>query len=126
MSLSSIPTISLNDYLGSYMTYLRAPIDALKSKKSALEVKLAIFTDLKEKLKDLEDLAEELAGAGTSSSFLSKSVTSSNTSVLTATAGSSAASGAHSIFVTQLARAHTVASRRSEATGSRPIEEDDR
>jgi flagellar hook-associated protein 2 len=98
--------------MNSYLTYLRAPITALETRKSALEVKLAIFTDLKEKLKDLEDLAEGLAGTGTSSSFLSKSVTSSNTSVLTATASTSAASGAHTIFVTQLARAHTVASGR--------------
>ncbi len=112
MSLSSIPTISLNDYLSSYLTYLQAPITALEEQKSALEVKLAIFTDLKEKLRDLEDLAEELAGTGTSSSFLSKSVTSSNTNVLTATASASAASGGHTISVTQLARAHTVASGR--------------
>jgi flagellar hook-associated protein 2 len=112
MSPSSIPTISLNDYLGSYMTYLQEPINVLNGQKSALEVKLAIFSDLKEKLEDLKDLAEQLAGTGTSSSFLTKSVTSSNTSVLTATASSSAASGAHSIFVTQLARAHTVASGR--------------
>lgn len=112
MSPSSIPTISLNDYLSSYMTYLQAPINALEEQKSALEVKSAIFKDLREKLRDLEDLAEDLAGTGSTSSFLSKSVTSSNTSVLTATASGSAASGAHTIFVTQLARAHTVASSR--------------
>jgi flagellar hook-associated protein 2 len=112
MSSSSIPSISLNDYLSTYLTYLQAPITALENKKSDLEVKLAVFSDLKEKLRDLEDLAEELAGTGSSSSFMAKSVASSDTSVLTATASSSAASGAHSIFVTQLARAHTVASGR--------------
>ncbi len=112
MSSLSIPSISLNDYLNSYLTYLRAPITALENQKSDLEVKYAVFTDLRDKLKDLEDLAEELAKTGTQSSFLSKSVTSSNTGVLTATAGASAASGAHTIFVTQLARAHTVASGR--------------
>jgi flagellar hook-associated protein 2 len=112
MSSLSIPSISLNDYLNSYLTYLRAPITALENQKSDLEVKYAVFTDLREKMRDLEDLADELAKTGTQSSFLSKSVTSSNTSVLTATAGASAASGAHTIFVTQLARAHTVASGR--------------
>lgn len=112
MSPSSIPTISLNDYLSTYLTYLQAPITALEGKKSDLEVKLAVFKDLKEKLKELEDLAEDLAGTGSSSSFLTKSVTSSNASVLTASAGTTAASGAHTIFVNQLARAHTVASSR--------------
>ena len=116
--MSSVPSISLNDYLNSYMTYLRAPINTLEQQKSDLEVKYAVFTDLKNKLKDLEDLAEELSGTGTQSTFLSKSVTSSNTNVLTASASTSAASGAHTIFVTQLARAHTVASNRYDQDGT--------
>jgi len=52
MSSSSIPSISLNDYLSAYLTYLQAPITTLETKKSDLEVKLAIFSDLKEKLED--------------------------------------------------------------------------
>jgi flagellar hook-associated protein 2 len=112
MSTLDITSVSLSDYLNSYMTYMRAPITALEQQKSNLEIKYAVFTDLKNKLRDLKDIAEELAGTGTESSFLSKSVTSSNTAVLTATAGSTAASGAHTVFVTQLAKAHTVASNR--------------
>ncbi len=118
MSSLSIPTLSLNDYLNTYLAYMRQPITRLESQQSDLEMKKAVFTDLKEKLEDLKDLAEALSETGTRSPFLSKSVTSSDTSVLTASASTSAASGAHTITVTQLARAHTVASGRYDRDGT--------
>jgi flagellar hook-associated protein 2 len=118
MSQVEIPTISLNDYLNTYLSYLQEPITRLEAQKSDLEIKRAVFTDLRDKLDELKDIAEELSASGTQSYFATKSATTSNSAVLTVSAAASAAAGAHTIFVTQLARAHTVASNRYDQEGT--------
>jgi flagellar hook-associated protein 2 len=112
--MSSLETysINLNNYLNQYLAYARAPITRLQNQKSDLQIKYAIFTDLSSKLSELESAAERLSGTGTYSVLDSKDVTSSDTNVVTAIAAGSAVTGSHTVFVTQLAKAHTVVSDR--------------
>jgi len=85
----------------------RRPIDLLEAQMSNLEFKLSLFNDLNGRLATLKTAAAKLA---TSSSFFVKKASSSNESVLTATAGSNATAGSHSVTVTSLAHATTQAS----------------
>ncbi len=118
MSSLDIFTISLNDYLNQSLAYVRAPLTRLESQKSELEIKYAVFTDLKSKLSALETAAEKLSASGTSSVFNTKTVTSSAESVATAVATGAAVSGSHTVFVTQLAKSHNVVSNRYDQDGT--------
>ena len=118
MSSLSTSSISLTDYLNQSLAYLRQPITSLENQRSELEVRSAVFTDLGEKLSALEDALERISASGTSSLFRSKSVTSSAENLLTATATGDAQAGSHTVFVTQLARAHAVVSGRYDQAGT--------
>jgi flagellar hook-associated protein 2 len=114
----SIPSISLSDYLSQSLAYLRRPITNLESQRSQLELRSAVFSDLGTKLSGLEDVLDRMSASGTSSLFRYKAVTSSAENVLTATATSDAQEGSHTVFVTQLARAHAVVSGRYVQSGT--------
>jgi flagellar hook-associated protein 2 len=85
----------------------RRPIDLLEFQMGNLEFKLSLFNDLNSKLAALKTAAEKLS---TSASFFVKKASSSNDAVVSATAGSNASAGSHSITVTSLAQAATQAS----------------
>ena len=118
MSSLSISAISLDDYLTQSLAYIRQPITNLEYQRSELEVKSAVFTDLAEKLSALEDVLDRISASGTSSAFRYKAVTTSAEGVLAATAASDAQEGSHTVFVTQLARAHSVVSGRYDQAGT--------
>jgi flagellar hook-associated protein 2 len=103
--------------MNSALYYVRLPLYNLQDQRSELEVKTSVFTDLKEKLETLED-ALELLGGTDSSALGTKSVTSSLEGVATGTATSSAMAGSYSVFVSQLARSHTVVSHRYTQDGT--------
>ncbi|HEY3302995.1 MAG TPA: flagellar filament capping protein FliD [Candidatus Binatia bacterium] len=85
----------------------RRPIDLLEFQMGNLEFKLSLFNDLNSKLAALKTAAGKLS---TSASFFVKKASSSDDSVVSATAGSNASAGSHSITVTSLAQAATQAS----------------
>jgi flagellar hook-associated protein 2 len=114
----NISSISLNDYLTQSLAYLRQPITNLESQRSALEVKSAVYTDLSEKLSALEEALERMTATGSSSAFRSKAVTLSVDGPLSVTATADAQAGSHTVFVTQLARAHAVVSGRYDQSGT--------
>lgn len=87
----------------------RQPISRLQSQRDQLEVRRSVYEQVDTKLSGLEDLATELA-AGSTSIFDAKTVTSSDTDVLTATVTSSAAPATYDISITTLAQAHRVRS----------------
>jgi flagellar hook-associated protein 2 len=118
VSSLSTSSISLTDYLNQSLYYLRQPITNLENQKSELEVKSGVFTDLSEKLSALQDALDRISASGTSSLFRSKSVTSSAESLVAATATGDAQAGSHTVFVTQLARAHAVVSGRYDQAGT--------
>lgn len=112
MMSSSISSINLNDYLNQGLYYLQSRLNILKTQQSDLRTKYGIFNDLRSKLQTLSEAAEPFLASGSSSVFRLMKVDSSDASVVTAIATGSAVEGAHSIHVSQMARAHTVVSNR--------------
>jgi len=83
------------------------PIDLLKARQDALTNAKNIWSDIKSKLAAL-DLA--LADLSLDTAYSGRIATSSNESVVTATAAAGAAVGSYTLTVNQLAQAHSVAS----------------
>lgn len=99
---------SLDALVEQVIAIERRPVIELEIQKSTLNVKKAIFSDLDSKLSKLQTTAKKLGDTIESTSiFNNKSVSTSNEGVVTGTAGSSAATGTHSLFVTQLAKQST-------------------
>jgi flagellar hook-associated protein 2 len=96
----------------------RGPIKVYEEEKSSLTRRNATLTDLRTNLSALNSQVQSLGQVGTLSPFAVKAVTSSATGLVTATASSSALTGAHSLTVTQLAKQSTVVSSQWTKTGS--------
>ena len=111
-------SVGLNNFLNTYLATLRQPIAKLQAQRSNLQIKYAVFTDLKTKLQSLGTAVGGLSQSGTLSTFRNKMAAASDSSVVTATATSSAARGSHTVAVTQLASAHTVVSNRYDSAGT--------
>src|SRR3990172_438478 len=109
---------SVEQLIQNILALERRPVDKLITQRSNLNVRTSLFNDLKTKLLSLRSKAQELTETGASSPLEARSVTSSNTGVLTASASASAQNGAHTIVMNQLASAHTVASNRYNNTNT--------
>lgn len=107
ISLSSIAgnNGSIETLIQQYMALERQPILQLSSKKAALNTKSAVFTDMQNKLKALQDAAEVLGDTSNSSIFNAVQVTSDDTDALTVTAGTDSAQGQYVFRTRQLATA---------------------
>jgi len=106
--------------IGSYFSlliediiaYEHQPIDRLAQQKDTLEAKVSVYRDMQTLLSDLQTLAEDFQTSGTIFGMRRATVSNapSGTTVLTATAARSAATGSYDISVTTLALAHRVRS----------------
>jgi flagellar hook-associated protein 2 len=85
----------------------RIPLTALKTRLSDLNKRSSVLGTLKTRLLALHDEAQVLARTGTLSPFAAKAASVSDATVLSASAGTSAASGTVSLTVSQLARRAT-------------------
>lgn len=112
--LSSSITDLSNQYkklISSMMAVERIPVTKLQSQKSNMSIQSAMFTDLKETLAGVKSSAETLAETGTSSIFqTAKTLSTSDSDVITASASSSAADGIYNLDVTKLATATSMSS----------------
>ncbi len=86
------------------------PIRKLQQQKTGISDRMTLFSDLKTKLSTLKSLADELKLSGITSVYGDKAVTSSDETVLTASATSSAAATSHTVHVNQLAKADKIVS----------------
>lgn len=112
-SIANLQYFSQVDQLVEQYRYLqRKPARALESKKSILNIRNAVLADLKTKLKTLQSTVKDLSKTGTESKFNAFTVATTNSSVASATATSSAIIGSHTLKVTQLAKNDTVLSDR--------------
>lgn len=113
-STGGISASYLNQLIAASMEIARRPLTLLNRQKDSLEVTIATYTDLNTKLTSfntvLQDLLWDSSNSDDTSVFQGKTVTSSNTSAVTASAGSTAAVGDYSISVTTLAQSHRVRS----------------
>ncbi|MBI4246630.1 MAG: flagellar filament capping protein FliD [Candidatus Rokubacteria bacterium] len=122
MAISSVRqgTVSgeLQDLAFALLARDRIPVDALKSRRTALTQKSSILSTLKTRLTSLRLELDSLAQIGTLSPFSAKAAAASDTNVLTASASASAANAALSITVSQLAKRATHVSDRFTDTGT--------
>lgn len=113
--MTAISALSdINGYVAQLMSLerQRGPLSLYQQDQQALNRRSATLTDLRTNLNALSTAAQALAQPGTLSPFQAKTVTSSAATVATATATAGAAAGSHSLFVTQLAKADTLTSKR--------------
>ena len=113
--MTAISALSdINGYIAQLMSLERqqGPLALYQSEQQALNLRSATLTDLRTNLNALTTAAQALAQPGALSPFQAKTVTSSVATVATATATASAVAGSHSLFVTQLAKADTLTSKR--------------
>lgn len=103
---------SIETLISQLMAIERRPITLLEAERTELNRRRAMFSDLASKLSTLQSQAERLADTTSASVFNGKTVISSDSTVATATATSSATVDNHSIFVSQLAKAHIMVSNR--------------
>ncbi len=112
---------AIETMIAQLMALERQPIAKLQAARSDLNLRAAMFSDLRSKLTALRSIALELSSTGSTSIFSSKSVTSSNADLVVATAGASAANATYSVEVTALAKAQRVQSNQqassSQSTG---------
>lgn len=119
MPVISTPTNQQIESLVSQYRYsISNPATKLENRQTQLNARLKVLADLRTKLNSLNTIAKDLKTVGTTSKFNVFSAESSLTTVLTATASSSAASGTHSLLVTQLAKNDTVISSQLSTSGT--------
>ena len=117
--MSSVSDVSgIDQLVAQYRLTKRKPAQVLESKRSALNIRLAVLADLKTKLKTLKTTAEDLAKTGTSSKFNTFSIASTNATLANATATSSALIGTHSLKISRLAKNDTLLSDRVTGTST--------
>ncbi len=101
-----VSNIDYQSLITQLVSIRRQSIQQLSSKKSTLESANSAYSSLNSKVLDLKSAADALR---TSTGFSAFTATSSDTTLLSATASSSATSGTHSIVVSALAKAHKIA-----------------
>ncbi|NOX36867.1 MAG: flagellar filament capping protein FliD [Calditrichaeota bacterium] len=104
--------------LQSYRVLEERPIRELESRKEAIDNRIQLFNQLKTKLNTLQSLVKDLGYSGSTSIWGRKAATSSDESIVTVSATSSAVATSHTIFVSQLAKADQVVSNQYTATGT--------
>ncbi len=99
--------LDISGIISKLMQVESQPITALQSKEASFQAKLSAFGSMKGALSSLQTAVATLKNGGT---FTGKSAISSDSTVLTTSAASTAAAGSYSISVTQLAKFHAVRS----------------
>ena len=99
--------LDVNTIVTSLMSVEKRPLALLQTQASAIQTKISAFGTLKGQLGSLADVATRLASAA---NWNPLRVDSSDSGAVTATAGSAASAGAHSLEIQQLAQAQVLAS----------------
>lgn len=94
-------SVDVTSIVSQLMAVERRPIEKLQSKSTSYETKLSVFSSLKSTISQFQEAVKGLTDAG---SFQSFSTNSSNSSALTATAGSAAAPGSYALSISSLAQ----------------------
>ncbi len=109
---------SIDALVQQYRTAQRKPIVALENRKTTLKARLNVLTELKTRLSALNSISRTLSAGGPDSAFLQYAVSTTQPAIATATAGSAASLGTHTLRVTQLAKADTVLGAQLSSTGT--------
>ena len=106
ISTTSI-TESINKLISAYRTQLRQPLRVLQARRTVYGQVNSALSIMSDYLSILQDLSTPLKKTGTDSVYYAKAGTSSDTTVVTATAANEAAVGVHTISISQLAKNYT-------------------
>ncbi len=101
---------AIDSLIQRYMAIERRPVTDLENRKSNINVRVAMYQDLKNYLQTLKDLVAELAKSSDDSIFHVVKVVSSDPDVVSVSASSGAAVGTYQLRVRQLATASSVKS----------------
>lgn len=123
---SSSPTLTTNastsamvdQLVQEYVDSISTPVYNMQSQVTQTDSLIQVYQALKTKLSALQTQADDLSQVGTLSPLAALTATSSDSSVVTATAQSTATAGTHSILVTQLAKNDTLVSNQFSQTGT--------
>ena len=99
--------LDVNSIVTSLMALEKRPLNLLQSAASSIQTKLSAFGSLKSQLSSLGDIAKTLAGSTNWNPLRSDS---SDSASVSATAASTAVPGKHTLEVSQLAQAQSLAS----------------
>ncbi|MDO8958453.1 MAG: flagellar filament capping protein FliD [Rhodocyclaceae bacterium] len=99
--------LDVNSIISQLMALEQQPLKALATKEAGFQAKISSFGMLKGALASLQTAAKTLTTVGT---FTGMSASVSDSTVLTASAGSTAAAGNYNLSVTQLAKFHALRS----------------
>lgn len=117
--LSSVsPTSSIKTLVERFIQAEQSPVLQRESTRESLNTRLKALNELKTKLTTLRDTVQSFTTVGTENQLGAKSAISSNETVFTAEATTSATIGVNTLFVSQLARNDIVASDRIDAESS--------
>lgn len=97
--------LDINSIITQLMTVEQQPLKLLATKEAGYQAKLSAFGSLKGALSTLQTAAQTLKTATT---FTGKSATMADSTIATASAGSTATAGSYDIAVTTLAKAHSI------------------
>ncbi|RKY87978.1 hypothetical protein DRQ09_03605 [candidate division KSB1 bacterium] len=114
-SISTTP--SINTLVKTFLDVERKPIKNLETKKTELNKRTSVFTDLKSKLKTLKDRLDTFTAVGEEAKLSAKIVTVSNENIFTAEATPDASIGVNTIFVSRVAKNDIVVSSRISKNG---------
>jgi len=107
-SAISAGSIDVNAIVSQLMIVERQPLNALQTKETSYQSKITALGLIKSKMSDFQTALQSL-GSSSSSSLLAYKANSSDSTVFSATASSSATAGVYSLNVTKLAQAHKLA-----------------
>lgn len=99
--------LDVNSIVSQLMAIEQQPLTALNTKEASFQAKLTALGTVKGTLSSLQSAVQTLK---TASTFTGRTATSSDTTVLSASASSTAAAGSYAVSVTQLAKYHALRS----------------
>ncbi len=110
LNTNASSTSGVDQLVAMYVQSISQPVVNMQSQVSQINSLVSVYQSLKSKLQALQSQANSLAAVGTLNPLSAETVASSNSSIVTATAETSATPGTHSILVTQLAKNDTLVS----------------
>ena len=107
---SGSSSTAVDQLVQQYVQSISTPVYQLQAQQQTVNSQITFYQDFEKKLSALQTQANSLAQAGSLTPLAAKAVTSSDSTVATATAGNSAVSGTHTLQVSQLAKYDTLVS----------------
>ncbi len=117
LNTNSSSSSSIDQLVSEYVTSISQPVYNLQSQQSTISSQVTIYNQIKSNLTSLESQASSLASVGTLSPLAAKTATASDPTIVSATATNTAASGTHSLLVTQLAKYDSLVSTQLSQSG---------